>query len=135
MYRGGEEFGWFPAKVMNKKDEYYFVHYSGYEDRVNDEIVFERSLRPVNMRDGPEIESVRRSEKRVDEDLIEWIDSADATRQVVELRDRSGAFSVGTRKVGKDTLFIALGSQKAVTKAEKLFDILSAIQKEIMSYE
>lgn len=44
---------------MNKKDEYYFVHYTGYEDRTNDEIVFERSLRPVNMRDGPSMDNLK----------------------------------------------------------------------------
>ena len=120
---------------MAKKDQFYFVHYTGYEDRVHDEIVLEGNLRPVNMRDGPSTDSIKWAVKSYPAELQDWIDSAESEKQIIDIWKRSGILSLQVREIGKESLFVLLGTTKSVAKSEAFLDVLIENQLEILQYE
>lgn len=68
--------GWCLAKIIHRRDEFYFVHYENYEN-IFDEIVMHEQVRPVNARGGPNIDEIDRRATEVPPSIIEWCTTPD----------------------------------------------------------
>lgn len=124
--------GWCLAKIIHKRDEFYFVHYENY-DNIYDEIVLLDQIRPVNARGGPTLEEVKREAVRVPQEIVAWCSTEDCEQKLASIISKSKAYNVSYRPV--ENLIVCVGETKPVDKASILAKFVVDHQCELIHLE
>lgn len=120
--------GWCLAKIIHKRDDFYFVHYENYEN-IYDEIVMRCQIRPVNARGGPSIEEVERHSTEVPATILNWCTTADCDEKLLNIIAKTKVYNVSYRPI--ENTIVVVGEVKPVKKASVLIKFILDHQFEI----
>lgn len=124
--------GWCLAKIIHKRDEFFFVHYENYEN-IYDEIVIIDQIRPVNTRDGPTAEELHRNAIKVPANIIDWCTTDDCVEKFDTIISKTNVYNVSYRPVENEIVII--GKQKPVQRASILVTFVIDHQHELIQLE
>ena len=124
--------GWCLAKVIHKRDEFYFVHYENYEN-IYDEIVLQEQIRPVNARGSPSLEDVRRQAIEAPSTIIDWCGTQDCEEKLNSVISKTGVYNASYRPI--ENQFVVIGERKPVEKAAILVSFIIDHQCELIQLE
>lgn len=134
MHQQGEDepAGWCLAKIITKRDKFYFIHYENY-DNIYDEIVVIDQIRPVNTRDGPKLDDTEKIVTKVPAAILEWCTSPDAEAKFNTVIEKTGPYNVCFRPNEKQIIIV--GEPKTVNRASILLNFIIEHQCELIELE
>jgi len=124
--------GWCLAKIIHKRDEFYFVHYENYEN-IYDEIVIEQQIRPVNAQNGPTVDDLHRQVVEIPKDIIHWFKTPDWEEKFETIIQKTKAYNVSFRP--KENNIVVVGEKKPVEKSAVLVAFIVEHQCELLQLD